>query len=106
MAVDILESVQLAAEYVKDISHDEFVCDIQLQDSVIRRIEIIGEAAGRISQEFCDAHTEIPWSEITGMRHRMIHGYDSVDTEIVWRTSTADIPTLIQKTDQILSEFS
>ncbi len=104
--VDIFESVQLVAEYVKDVSHDEFLGDVQLQDSVIRRIRVIGEAAGHISREFCDTHTEIPWSEITGMRHQVIHGYGTVDIEIVWRTSTADIPTLIQKINQALSDFS
>ena len=102
--LDILESAQLITEYVMGVTRDEFLRDIQLQDSVIRRIGIIGEVAGRISKDFRDAHTEIQWSEITGMRHRMIHGYDSVDTEIVWRTSTVEVPLLIQQVSEALSD--
>lgn len=53
---------------------------------------VLGEAAGRVSQEFVAAHPEIPWREITGIRHKLIHDYFVVDLEIVWRTATVNIP--------------
>lgn len=62
----------------------------------IRRLEIIGEAAGRISPEFRHKHTEIQWSEIRGMRNQMIHGYDDIDMDVVWDTVERDVPRLIQ----------
>ena len=74
---------------------DEFLANTQLQDSVIRRIEIIGEVAGRISVQFQEAHPEIPWHAMTGMRNRMIHGYDDIDFNIVWNTVQESIPLLL-----------
>ena len=94
--LDILESARTIRAYVAGITRQDFLRDTQVQDSVIRRLEIIGEAAGRISPEFRDAQPEIQWSEITGMRNRMIHGYDDVDMDIVWDTVERDIPHLIQ----------
>ena len=81
--------------YVAGMTRQGFLQDTQVQDSVIRRLEIIGEAAGRISPDFRDAQPEIQWSEIRGMRNRMIHGYD-VDMDVVWDTVERDIPHLIQ----------
>ena len=66
--VDILEAAKLAASYVKDMTEDAFLEDTQRQDSVIRRIEIIGEAARRISAKTKAAYPQIPWSEMIGMR--------------------------------------
>ena len=69
--------------------------DTQCQDSVIRRIEIIGEAARRISPEIRTAYPDIPWTEMIGMRNLMIHDYDDIDLEIVWSTVQRDLPRLI-----------
>ena len=94
--VDILESARTIRAYVAGMTRQDFLRDTQVQDSVIRRLEIIGEAAGRISPEFRNAQPEIQWPEIRGMRNRMIHGYDDVDMDIVWDTVERDIPHLIQ----------
>ena len=93
--LDILESAQMIRRYVAGITRQDFLRETQVQDSVIRRLEIIGEAAGRISPEFREAHPEIQWSEIRGMRNRMIHGYDDVNMDIVWDTVEQDILHLI-----------
>jgi uncharacterized protein with HEPN domain len=93
--VDILEAARLAVSYVAGISKQAFLRDTLRQDSVIRRIEIIGEAARRISPETKAAHSEIPWSNIIGMRNLIIHTYDDVDLEIVWETIKDDLPRLI-----------
>ena len=85
---------------MKGILRDDILRNVQLQVLTIWRIETIGEVVGSISQDFCNAHTEIQWSEITGIRHRMIHGYDSVDTEIVWRTSAVKVPLLVQRVSE------
>ena len=54
------------------------------RDSVVRNLEIIGEAASRLPQEFKDHHVEIPWSRIIGLRHRVVHAYFEVDLDLVW----------------------
>ena len=58
-------------------------------------LEVIGEAAGHVSSTSMEALPEIPWREITGMRHRLIHGYADVDLELVWQVVMEDIPPLV-----------
>jgi len=93
--LDILEAAKLALTYVAIKTKEDFIKDIQCQDAVIRRLEIIGEAAGRISEETRNAFPHLPWSEMVGMRNIMIHDYDDVDIAIVWETVQNDLPTLI-----------
>jgi uncharacterized protein with HEPN domain len=93
--LDILEAARLAVVYARDVSQADFLQDTQLQDAVIRRIEIMGEASKRISQSTRESHPEIPWSEMAGMRNLMIHDYDDVDLDIVWDTLQHDLPHLI-----------
>jgi len=64
---------------VDGVTEQEFLEDVRLQDAVIRRIEVIGEAAGRLSAAFREERAGIPWREIRGMRNRMIHVYDDID---------------------------
>lgn len=94
--LDILEAARLALSYVEGLDREGFLNDTQLQDSVIRRLEIIGEAARRVSEETRQTHSEIPWREMTEMRNLVIHEYDDVDLEIVWSTVQRDLPQLIQ----------
>ena len=58
-------------------------------------VQIIGEAATRVSREFTETHPEIPWAEITGMRHKVVHDYLGVDEDIVWQVATVDLPSLV-----------
>lgn len=100
--LDIREASRLAISYVGNASKDVFLQDTQLQDSVIRRIEIIGEAARRISPEFRSLFPALPWSEMIGMRDLMIHDYDDVDLEIVWNTVQRDLPRLLAQIESIM----
>lgn len=93
--LDILEAARLATSYVEGMTEESFLRDTQRQDSVIRRIEIIGEAARRISPQTREAYPEIPWTEMNAMRNLMIHDYDNVDIGIVWETVQKDIRQLI-----------
>ena len=99
--LDILASARMIRSYVEGTTRHEFLVDTKLQDSVIRRIEIIGEAAGRVSPLFRDENHEIPWNEIRGMRNRMIHVYDDIDMDIVWETVQQDIPQLISRLERL-----
>lgn len=93
---DILEAAKLAVSYVEGVAKDAFLLDTQCQDSVIRRIEIIGEASRRVSPQTRAAFPGIPWNEMVGMRNLMIHDYDDVDLEIIWDTVQSDLPRLIE----------
>ena len=103
LVLDIITSARLIRSYVEGVRMDEFLSNIQLQDSVIRRIEIIGEASGRISPQFREAHPEIPWQAMRGMRNRMIHGYDDIDLYIVWNTTQESIPALLELIEPLLN---
>jgi len=94
--IDILVSVRLVESYVGKVTREMFFQDTQLQDSVIRRIEIIGEAARRVSPVMREKYPQIPWTEMVGMRNRMIHEYDDIDLPIVWNTVQQDLPQLLQ----------
>ncbi len=99
--LDILEAAKPAIEYVGNKPREEFFGDLQCQDAVIRRLEIIGEAARRISEETRAAHPDLPWSDMVGMRNIMIHEYDDIDMAIVWETVRNDLPSLIDSLEKI-----
>ena len=72
--------------------------------AVVRAIEILGEAASRLSAEAQAAIPGVPWISVAGMRNRLIHGYFDVDTEIVWNTAIAEVPALLQVLKTVVSE--
>ncbi|MFQ5734034.1 MAG: DUF86 domain-containing protein [Planctomycetaceae bacterium] len=99
--LDILDAIASITGYVSGLSREEFDNDLMRQDAVIRRFEVIGEAAKRVSQVFRDSHDNIPWNEMAGIRDRVIHGYDTVDTDVVWDTIQNDLSDLKSKLLQI-----
>ena len=99
---DILESAQVAIAHVEENDKESFLADVKSQDAVIRRFEIIGEAARRISDSFRSNHPELPWAEMIGMRNLLIHEYDDVDLHVVWRTVVYELPDLVKKIEAIL----
>ncbi len=100
--VDILDAAKLAVSYVDDKTTKEFFDDIQCQDAVIRRIEIIGEAAGRITTQTRAALPQLDWKGMVGMRNVMIHQYQSVDLLIVWDTIQRSLPPLVAALEKYL----
>ena len=101
----ILESIELIKRYTEGRSLEEFLNDVQFQDSVIRRLEIIGEAVKNIPDDIKKEHPEIPWKEIAGMRDIVVHGYFGIDLELTWRTVERDIPELERKISAIYEEL-
>ncbi len=100
--LDILEAAEIALTYVRGMSRDDFLDDLQCQDAVIRRLEIIGEASRRTSGKTQNKFSDLPWSDMIGMRNMMIHEYDGVDLYIVWETVNTDLPPLIEVIEGIL----
>lgn len=98
----MLEAIARIRRYVGRKQRAGFLGDTLLQDAVIRNIEIIGEAASRLSPEFAARHAEIPWRDIVGMRHRLIHGYLKVNLDTVWAVIERDLPALAPKLSAVL----
>lgn len=94
--LDIILSARLVRSYIEGVQMDDFLQDTRLQDSVIRRLEIIGEAAGRVTSRFREQHATIPWREMIGIRNRLIHRYDDIDLDIMWNTVQYSIPALLE----------
>ncbi len=72
--------------------------------ALVRLLEVIGEAANRVPNEEQSRHPEIPWSEIIGLRNRLIHGYDSIDLDILWQIVSQDLPPLTRSLEAIVAE--
>ena len=89
----MLRAIDLVAEFVRD-GRDAFISDVKTQDAVIRRIEVIGEAARRLSEATRASQPDIPWSRIVGMRNELAHGYFSVDLNFVWIAAVERLPEL------------
>ena len=93
--LNMLLAARKVMKYAQGVDFERFDQDEVLQDAIMRRIQIIGEAARKVSGEFKDQHPEIPWYEISGMRNRLVHEYFKVITEKVWEAVVKDIPDLI-----------
>lgn len=76
--------------------------DRNFELAVVRLLEVVGEAATRVPDTVQDRHPEVPWAEVVAMRNRLIHAYDAVDPDIVWRIATEDIPELVEDLESIL----
>ena len=100
---DILNSAKTAVNYLENVNIEDFYNNIMLQDSVIRRIEIIGEASSKVSIESQKKHPHLPWREMKKMRNILIHEYDDVNLDIVWNTVKKELPSLIKGIEKILN---
>jgi uncharacterized protein with HEPN domain len=91
-----------------DMLGDKSLGDLQanrvLQLALTQLIQIVGEAASRVPEQVRTALPQIPWSQAVGMRHRLVHGYDLIDFEVVFDTIRDSLPPLIQQLEQVLSE--
>jgi uncharacterized protein with HEPN domain len=77
--------------------------DRVLNLALVRLLEIVGEAAGRVSKQECAQHPDIPWPQIIGMRNRLVHGYDAVDNDVLWQIISQDLPPLVTALEAIVS---
>ena len=100
----MLDSARKIMKSMRDVEYSDFIADEEKQAAVIRFIEIIGEAAKNVSEKTRKQHPEIPWRMVAGTRDRLIHGYFSVDIDIVWGIVRRDIPNLMLKLEKIYEE--
>lgn len=99
----MLEAALKAVEFSKGRSRSDLDKDEKLTLSLVHLLGILGEAAGKLSQDFRQRHPEIPWNRVTGIRNRLIHGYFDVDMDIVWQTVTARLPELIAQLKKLVT---
>ena len=102
----IQDAIDEIIAFVDGETKDSFLKDRKLQLAIIRLIEIIGEAATRLSVPFKQKHETVPWQAIIGMRNRLIHAYFDVDLDRVWETVTHSIPELSDQIKAIIITFT
>jgi len=100
--LDILIAARKALKFVEGIDRNEFEDNEVIQNAVLRPLEIIGEASGKISKNFLKLHKEIPWGDMIDLRNRLIHEYFRVDYGAVWDTIQDDLPKLIKQVEPLV----
>jgi uncharacterized protein with HEPN domain len=91
---DMLEAANYVIEFVDGLTYEQFLADKIRFFAVMKNVEIIGEAANMLTEEFKSAHEEIPWRQVIKMRHVLVHGYSNILPEILWETARQDVPQL------------
>jgi uncharacterized protein with HEPN domain len=99
---DMLQYARRAHEKTRGITIDDWNADENVRLAVAYLIQIVGEAASRLSETTRAALPHLPWQDMIGMRHRLVHGYGHIVFSIVWKTATEALPTLIDALEQIV----
>jgi uncharacterized protein with HEPN domain len=102
--LDISRAAHKVLQYKQGMNKAAFLSDDKTQSAIVFQLLIIGEAVKRLSPELRTQHPEIPWSLIARMRDNLIHRYDDIDLDEVWKTSNEDIPTLLASLESLQPE--
>jgi uncharacterized protein with HEPN domain len=94
----LLEDIQMAIDkierYAADMRQDDFLADIKTVDAVVRNLEIIGEAVRQMPETYKTSHPQIPWTQVAGLRNRIVHDYAGLDLELIWQIIIKNLPDL------------
>jgi len=99
---DMREAAREAMDFIQGVAYQQFVTDRRLRLAVERALEIIGEAARRVSNAFQQAHPELPWRQIIGQRNVLAHNYGDIDPGMVWAVVTQRLPELVRQLDALI----
>jgi len=102
----MLDSAREALSLIERRTKEDIAADRVLTLALIRLMEVVGEAAARVSAAGQECNPRIPWSQIVGLRNRLIHGYDSVDMDILWNILCSDLPFLVSALEPALAPES
>ena len=102
---DMIENTQKAISFVGSMDFDTFSKDEKTVYSVVRAIEIIGEAAKKIPEDARKSYPKIPWRDISGTRDKLVHDYFGVNLSVVWKTVQEDLPVLLKQLTDMLNNF-
>lgn len=102
LLLDMLGAAQDAMSYATNLSLEGFRQNNLKQRAILYSVQIVGEAAAQLSNEFKQIHEEIPWPKIIGMRNQLVHGYFDIDLESAWLTVQNDLPTLVSQLEPLV----
>ncbi|GJQ34128.1 MAG: DUF86 domain-containing protein [Anaerolineales bacterium] len=101
---DMLDNARRAIRFAEDMSYEAFIRDEKSVYAVIRAVEIVGEAASKLPEDFRAKYPGLPWREIRGMRNKLVHNYFGINMEVVWQTIQEDLPALIGPLENALGQ--
>ena len=101
---DMIQAAETACNFISGRTRGELDTDLMLVFALVRAIEIVGEAASRVSAATRQVTADIPWTLIVSMRNRLIHGYSDINHEVVWKTATEELPELLPKLRALIGE--
>lgn len=104
LLVDIVNFAQEAIDFLGSISLSDFLDNVLVQRACERSVELVGEAAGNLSESLVDRTPDLPWKEARGMRIILAHRYGSVDTGIIYATVRDRLPDLVERVKRLLEE--
>ena len=102
---DILDSINDVEDFIGEMEFEDFIKDKKTIYSVVRAIEIIGEAAKNVPEQVRKKYPDVPWKPMAGMRDKLIHGYFGVDLEILWETAKDDVPRLKTSISKVTESY-
>ncbi len=91
---DVVAAADTLAEYLKGVRQEQFQSPGLLQDAILRQLTVVGEAIYKVSRPLQSRHPNVPWLQVAGFRHRVIHDYFGLDLDAVWRIGTVEMPRL------------
>ena len=102
--LDMLVAARDAITYSEGLSYADFERNREKQRAIFNAVQEIGEAASRVTPEFRDTHSAIPWRKIVGMRNRLVHAYFDIELDLVWDTVRNDLPALTVRLEALTPE--
>ncbi len=102
---DILKYAQNVEQIISGVTYEQFVADIRIYYSVMKNIEVIGEAANMLTRHFREVYGGLPWRLIVSMRNVLVHGYAQVSDADLWQTATSDIRPLLEQVQRYLDDI-
>ena len=104
IVLDIVLACRRILRFAAGFSRETFLADEKTQSAIVHQLQVIGEATKRLTTAFRESHSEIPWRDIARMRDRLIHHYDAVDLDEVWKTTETDIPDLLARLEPLVPD--
>ncbi len=99
---DMVEAMRRIRVYTEGVTYEQFLKDTKTQYAVIRNLEVIGEAAKKVSSSLKSSYPQLPWRSMVRMRDEVIHHYFGINYDIVWNVATQEVPSLLSEIDRIL----
>lgn len=100
----MLDAAREASDFARSHTASDLASNRLLALGLVKLIEVIGEAATKVTRAFQDAHPEVPWRKIAGMRHVLVHDYDRNDLDVVWETVSNDLPSLVGVLETLVAQ--